>query len=390
MEAEKKPPVVSDLGAWGMNVVSSVGIIMANKQLMSSSGYAFSFGTPFLPSPRLPPPDLDPPPWGLPLRHRGSDVLFFSSPHANAAATTLTGFHFTITALVGWISRATGYSASKHVPLWELIWFSLVANTSITGMNLSLMLNSVGFYQISKLSMIPVVCLMEWVLNSKHYTTKVISAVVVVAAGVGICTVTDVEVNAKGFICACVAVFCTSLQQITIGSFQKKYSIGSFELLSKTAPIQAVSLIILGPFVDYFLNGQWLFNYSFSTGATFFILLSCSLAVFCNMSQYLCIGRFSATSFQVLGHMKTVCVLILGWILFDSALTIKNILGMLLAILGMLVYSWAMESEKKATTPIPRNKSDMLDGGEDVPLKSRLSGVPTSELLDVEEGQMKS
>ncbi len=62
--------------------------------------------------------------------------------------------------------------------------------------------------------MIPVVCLMEWVLNSKHYTTKVISAVVVVAAGVGICTVTDVEVNAKGFICACVAVFCTSLQQI--------------------------------------------------------------------------------------------------------------------------------------------------------------------------------
>jgi hypothetical protein len=53
MEAEKKPPVVSDLGAWGMNVVSSVGIIMANKQLMSSAGYAFSFGTPSPPpSPR--------------------------------------------------------------------------------------------------------------------------------------------------------------------------------------------------------------------------------------------------------------------------------------------------------------------------------------------------
>jgi hypothetical protein len=75
-----------------------------------------------------------------------------------------------------------------------------------------------GILQISKLSMIPVVCLMEWVLNSKHYTTKVISAVVVVAAGVGICTVTDVEVNAKGFICACVAVFCTSLQQIVSSS----------------------------------------------------------------------------------------------------------------------------------------------------------------------------
>ncbi|KAL9687668.1 hypothetical protein QQ045_032075 [Rhodiola kirilowii] len=105
MDSEKKS-AASDVGAWGMNVVSSVGIIIANKQLMSSSGYAFAF------------------------------------------ATTLTGFHFAATALVGMVSNATGYSASKHVPMWELLWFSVVANTSITGMNLSLMLNSVGFYQV--------------------------------------------------------------------------------------------------------------------------------------------------------------------------------------------------------------------------------------------------
>lgn len=48
MEAEKKTPAVSDVGAWAMNVVSSVSLIMANKQLMSSSGYAFAFGTPLL------------------------------------------------------------------------------------------------------------------------------------------------------------------------------------------------------------------------------------------------------------------------------------------------------------------------------------------------------
>jgi hypothetical protein len=64
------------------------------------------------------------------------------------SATTLTGFHFAVTALVGLVSNATGYSASKHVPMWELLWFSIVANMSITGMNLSLMLNSVGFYQV--------------------------------------------------------------------------------------------------------------------------------------------------------------------------------------------------------------------------------------------------
>ena len=68
--------------------------------------------------------------------------------------------------------------------------------------------------QISKLSMIPVVCVMEWILHSKHYSSKVKIAVIVVVVGVGVCTVTDVKVNAQGFICACVAVLSTSLQQI--------------------------------------------------------------------------------------------------------------------------------------------------------------------------------
>ncbi|XP_034675712.1 UDP-rhamnose/UDP-galactose transporter 1-like isoform X2 [Vitis riparia] len=289
MESDKKSSV-SDVGAWAMNVISSVGIIMANKQLMSASGYAFSF------------------------------------------ATTLTGFHFAVTALVGLVSNATGYSASKYVPLWELLWFSIVANMSITGMNLSLMLNSVGFYQISKLSMIPVVCVMEWILHNKHYSREVKISVVVVVIGVGVCTVTDVKVNAKGFICACVAVVSTSLQQI------------------------------------------------------FFILLSCSLAVFCNVSQYLCIGRFSAVSFQVLGHMKTVCVLTLGWLLFDSELTFKNISGMIVAVVGMIIYSWAVEIEKQANAKTMSNVKNSLTEEEIRLLKD---GIEKTPVKDIELGESK-
>ncbi|CAL5383243.1 unnamed protein product [Camellia sinensis] len=346
MEEGKKPSAISDVGAWAMNVISSVGIIMANKQLMSLNGYAFTFGR----------------------------------------ATTLTGFHFAVTALVGLVSNATGYSASKHVPLWELLWFSVVANMSITGMNLSLMLNSVGFYQISKLSMIPVVCLMEWILHNKNYSREVKMSVVVVVIGVGVCTVTDVKVNAKGFLCACVAVLSTSLQQISIGSLQKKYSIGSFELLSKTAPIQALSLLLFGPFIDYYLSGKFIATYKLSSGAILFILLSCSLAVFCNVSQYLCIGRFSAVSFQVLGHMKTVCVLTLGWLLFDSELTFKNIMGMVIAVIGMIIYSWAMEVEKQSNNKITPHAKNSLTEEE---IKLFKEGVENTHVKDVELGESK-
>lgn len=336
---------MSDVGAWAMNVISSVGIILANKQLMSTNGYAFVF------------------------------------------ATTLTGFHFAITALVGAISNATGFSASKHVPLWELLWFSIVANMSITGMNLSLMLNSVGFYQISKLSMIPVVCVMEWILHNKQYTKEVKISVVVVVIGVGVCTVTDVQVNTKGFVCACVAVFSTSLQQISIGSLQKKYSIGSFELLSKTAPIQAGSLLIFGPIIDYHLSGKFILDYKFTFGAIIFILLSCSLAVFCNISQYLCIGRFSAVSFQVLGHMKTLCVLTLGWLIFDSELTFKNIMGMLVAVIGMVIYSWAVEVEKQTHSKIMPHAKNSLTEEEFRLIKE---GMETVTIKDLELGDSKA
>lgn len=117
-----------------------------------------------------------------------------------------------------------------------------------------------------------------------------------------------------------------------------------------------------------------------------FIFLSCALAVFCNVSQYLCIGRFSATSFQVLGHMKTVCVLTLGWLLFDSALTFKNISGMILAVVGMVIYSWAVEAEKQRNAKTsPQSKNSLTE--EEIRLLKE--GVENTPVKDVELGETK-
>ena len=42
-----------------------------------------------------------------------------------------------------------GYIQASHLPVSELLRFILFANFSIVGMNVSLMWNSVGFYQVS-------------------------------------------------------------------------------------------------------------------------------------------------------------------------------------------------------------------------------------------------
>lgn len=68
--------------------------------------------------------------------------------------------------------------------------------------------------QIAKLSIIPTVCVFETLLNGKSYSREVKLSVVVVMLGVGICTVTDIDIRPAGLIAALVAIVTTSLQQI--------------------------------------------------------------------------------------------------------------------------------------------------------------------------------
>ncbi|KAK9678708.1 hypothetical protein RND81_11G228500 [Saponaria officinalis] len=301
---------ILDLGAWSFNIVTSVGIILVNKALMATYGFTF--------------------------------------------ATTLTGLHFATTTLMTSLFQWLGYIQPTELPFSEILMFVLFANFSIVGMNVSLMWNSVGFYQIAKLSMIPVSCFLEVVLDKVRYSRDTKLSIGLVLAGVGVCTVTDVSVNAKGFIAAFIAVWSTALQQYYVHHLQHKYSISSFNLLGRTAPVQAASLLVVGPFLDYWLTNKRVDAYPYSETAVFFIILSCTIAIGTNLSQFICIGRFSAVTFQVLGHMKTILVLILGFTFFGKdGLNWHVVVGMMIAIMGMMWYGNASSKPggKERVTP---------------------------------------
>ncbi|CAN6468502.1 unnamed protein product [Victoria cruziana] len=314
-KAEKKAAL--DIASWMFNVVTSVGIILVNKALMATYGFSF--------------------------------------------ATTLTGLHFATTTLMTMVLRWMGYIQATHLPISELLKFVVFANFSIVGMNVSLMWNSVGFYQIAKLSMIPVSCLLEVVLDHIRYSRDTKLSILVVFIGVGVCTVTDVSVNTKGFVAAVVAVWSTSLQQYYVHFLQRKYSLGSFNLLGHTAPVQAATLLIVGPFLDFWLTNKRIDMYDFNMVSVLFIALSCTIAVGTNLSQFICIGRFTAVSFQVLGHMKTILVLFLGFLLFGrEGLNLQVVLGMVLAVVGMIWYGNASSKpggKERRSYSLPVDKS---------------------------------
>lgn len=296
--------LVMDTAAWFGNVSTSVLIIFINKVLMSRTGYGFRY------------------------------------------ATTLCAFHYIVCTLSIWLTQAMGGIKAVKLPVNDLALFTVTANLSIVCLNLSLMLNPVSLYQIAKLLIIPFVCLVEKFWLGKEFTRGVITSVLIVVTGVAVVTVTDVGLgdNPAGLAVAAMSVISSGMQQIFCRTMQQKHKLSSHELLANTAPAQGWTLLLIGPFLDRYVSSSWVFNFNYTFPALVFLVLSCSMAVFVNISQFMCLGRFSAVSFQVLGHTKTILVLLGGWMFLGDHISGRQFAGMCLAVAGMVAYG--VESSK--------------------------------------------
>ncbi|CAK9164097.1 unnamed protein product, partial [Ilex paraguariensis] len=329
--------------------------------------------------------------------------------------TTLTSWHLLVT------------FCSLHVALWmnlfehkpfdprAVMGFGILNGTSIGLLNLSLGFNSVGFYQMTKLAIIPCTVLLETLFFRKifrlslHFnlsltvasmfpdlkkdsqvyadgnvpdTLGLVSGIcpvvfesrnvqlslTILLLGVGIATVTDLQLNALGSVLSMLAVVTTCVAQIvslaetlTSGSqmtntIQKKFKVSSTQLLYQSCPYQAITLFISGPFVDGLLTNQNVFAFKYTPQVLAFIVLSCLISVSVNFSTFLVIGKTSPVTYQVLGHLKTCLVLAFGYILLHDPFSWRNILGILVAVVGMIIYSYccAIESQQKASEALPQ------------------------------------
>ncbi|ONM15874.1 Nucleotide/sugar transporter family protein [Zea mays] len=133
-------------------------------------------------------------------------------------------------------------------------------------------------------------------------------------------------------------------------TIQKRLKVSSTQLLYQSAPYQAGILFATGPFVDQLLTDRSVFAHKYSAPVLGFIVLSCLIAVSVNFSTFLVIGTTSPVTYQVLGHLKTCLVLSFGYTLLHDPFTLRNILGILIAIFGMALYSYfsVREGKKKS------------------------------------------
>ncbi|CAN1346285.1 UDP-xylose transporter 1 [Linum perenne] len=164
-------------------------------------------------------------------------------------------------------------------------------------------------------------------------------------------------------------------------TIQKRLNVSSTQLLYQSAPYQAAILFVTGPLVDQFLTKKNVFAYKYNPLVVTFIMLSCLIAVAVNFSTFMVIGKTSPVTYQVLGHLKTCLVLLLGYTLLHDPFSYRNIVGILVAMAGMVLYSYFCTQEGKKKLSV--EGSQVKEKEEDV--RAPLMGVQEKENVEAKK-----
>jgi solute carrier family 35 protein E3 len=288
-----------------LNVVSSVGVIFINKRLVFMAA-GFSFGT------------------------------------------TLTIIHFVVT-FVGCLGfAAIKYYEPKRLEVTRVISICFAFCGYVAFNNMSLLTNSVGVYQISKIVCTPVIVGLEWFVYGQRQSKQTLLSLLPVCVGVFVTVYSDSSVNLKGTFWAILAIVANSFYTIWGKTKQRELGVTPMQILTYQAPISALMLVFLMPFIDNYNDlAAWKPT---SVGLTY-IALSCIFAFGVNFSFFLFVGQTSALTMNVVGHLKTCLVFLGGFTFFDTVPTIQNVSGIAITLLGLVLYSKAKMAPLPPKTP---------------------------------------
>ena len=288
---------LGNAAAMAFNFTSAVGIILANKVVFQGHGFRFP--------------------------------------------TFMTSLHFVVTSLGVQMLKAAGFFKSKELRQVDVLPITLSFCSFVVFNNLSLQANSLGTYQLMKVMTTPCVVALQWALFGIQLPAPLILSLLPICIGVIMATVSDVDFNFTGAAWGVLGVLATCFYQLFVKTKQSDLSCSFFQLLDYQAPQAALTVLLLTPVLDTVGGESGLFMYlkSAEPDALRWLLLTAVLAFLVNLSTFLVISRTSPVTYQVLGHFKLVVILSAGVLVFKEHASGERILGMLLALGGIITYT---------------------------------------------------
>ncbi|KAK8020569.1 Solute carrier family 35 member E3 [Apiospora arundinis] len=281
-----------------------------------------------------------------------TNKAIFSDPSLKLVQLSFAAFHFFITFLTLFIlSRPQlAFFTPRRTTIREILPLCVAMALNVILPNLSLAFSSVTFYQVARIMLTPTVALMNFVLYKATLPRNALLALIPACMGVGMVSYYDSlptkDTNVKttsglGVIFAFCGIFASSLYTVWIASYHRKLQMTSMQLLFNQAPVAAFLLLYVIPFVDTFPTWTEL-----PVSRWVMILMSGAFASLINISQFFIIAKTGPVSSTVVGHLKTCTIVALGWATSGRGVGDKSVIGVLIAVGGIVAYSVVMLQHK--------------------------------------------
>ena len=315
-------------GALCLNLVSGIGVVLANKLAFTSAAFPFP--------------------------------------------TVLTALHYLtnwmLLLLLAILSPSTSSSGSFDR--------QLVATTGVWALhnalsNLSLSRNSVGLYQISKILVTPLIVMIEFALYSKLPPPQLAIPLIGACAGVALATVSDVTFDARGALAACASACASATLKVLQQDVLQRRGWSSLELMRRTWGPQLLLLLLCMPLFDAHLDRLIEYELTYSRAAT--LLLSCAAGFALNVSSLVAIKLTSAVAIVLLSQGKTVATMLGGYLFFDANPAPVSLLGAATAIVSIGAYSYGSATLTARGEPLKRAcpVDEQSDTEQQMPLRER-------------------
>lgn len=192
--------------------------------------------------------------------------------------------------------------------------------------------------------------------RKQRLTNRLITGLALVTIGMILVIQQEISYSPLGLIWGIAGIASTSIAQIFFGPLKKELDLDALQLLFHSSPWLAFgsficTIIIPHPkqFWDFSLDGR----------VVCAIALTCALAALFNLSNYSILGQISPLSYIVFGHVKTLLIIALGSLLFETWPSARMCAGMALAVVGVVVYT--VETEAQANeVDLVQKSSDTL------------------------------
>lgn len=253
----------------------------------------------------------------------------------------LTGLHFYGSFISCLLLLLTGMLHYKAVHNYaSLLRIAGASLASIIFMNLNLKYNSVAFYQVSKLLCIPCTILLERIFRLKgtELNFATISSLLFIIAGMLLISEGEIEYDSHmGLIFMGLGVLCTSVAQVFFGPLQASLGLNSLQLLFHTSPWMAFACFLITPICE---DTSRLVDFNLTGAVLLALTTSCIMAFLLNISNYKVLEITTPLTYQILGHVKTVGIILVGYLVFGDSPSYRVSSGICCSIFGMLAYGW--------------------------------------------------